>query len=117
MPASSWDGSMFPSRVDLLRTTTVPSPMGTPKQTTTTLASSVHCSIQPLDPQDAGSAIMAIQSGVDTLVYFPADPDVQPDDRIKDLKGGRTFRVLGTVNQDDEDDLWAVHCKAVTSNR
>lgn len=112
---SFWDASMFPSRVDLLDVTEGQGSIGAPKTTTTVKATALPCSIQRLDPQDAAAMTLVIQSGVDTLVYFPADPTAKVNDRLRDTRTGQIYRVVGTTNQVDRDLLWTIHARAVTT--
>ena len=112
---SFWDASMFPSRVDLLNVTEGQGSIGTPKQTVTVKTANVPCSIQRLDPQDAAAMTLVIQSGVDTLVYFPTDPTATVNDRLRDTRTGQIYRVVGTTNQVDRDLLWTIHAKAMTT--
>lgn len=110
-----WDASMFPSRVDVLDVAEGQGGIGAPRNVVTVKAEDVPCSIQRLDPQDAAAMTLVIQSGVDTLAYFPADPAAKVNDRLRDRRSGQVYRVVGATNQADRDLLWAVHCKAMTT--
>jgi hypothetical protein len=108
MPAD-WDAALFPDLADLYRNVPGQTATGAPKPYLALYRQGVPCAVQDARPTDV-MVSQAVQGKVMTLVYFPADPGLRTDDRIKVPAANRSLIVTRSIDEAGAGQLWCAYC-------